>query len=129
MVPEYYSQIKLIHILAVTLSGTLFFIRGALVQTGRTQLAMRAPLRFLSYGIDTVLLTAGIALIIILPSAVFANGWLTAKLILVFAYIITGSLALKRARTASGKRWAFITALLVFAVIVSIALTGKLTIT
>ena len=40
---------------------------------------MAAPVRYLSYAIDTVLLTAALMLLTILPGAMFANGWLTAE--------------------------------------------------
>ena len=76
----FYPQIKTVHIAAVVCSGSLFFLRGALVQAGRSAWAMVAPLRYLSYGIDTVLLTAALMLLTILPGAVFANGWLATKL-------------------------------------------------
>jgi hypothetical protein len=39
-----------------------------------------APVRYLSYTIDTVLLTAALMLWTILPSGLFANGWLLALL-------------------------------------------------
>ena len=60
---------------------------------------MAAPLRYLSYSIDTVLLTAALMLLTILPGAMFANGWLATKLVLLVAYVVLGSFALKRGRT------------------------------
>ena len=39
-----------------------------------------APLRYVSYSIDSVLLTAALMLIAVLPAAVFANHWLTVRL-------------------------------------------------
>ena len=60
---------------------------------------MAAPLRYLSYGIDTVLLTAALMLLTILPGAMFANGWLAVKLALLVVYVVLGIFALKRART------------------------------
>ena len=53
----------------------------------------------LSYTIDTVLLTAALMLLTILPGAMFANGWLTTKLVLVVVYVVLGTFALKRGRT------------------------------
>ena len=79
----FYPQIKMVHIAAVVCSGSLFFVRGALVQAGRPAWATAAPLRYLSYGIDTVLLTAALMLLTILPGAMFANGWLATKLVFV----------------------------------------------
>ena len=79
------------HIGAVLRSGTLFALRGGGVLVGARR-PMSAALRYLSYSIDTVLLTAALALVAMLPSAVFANHWLTAKLGLLLVYVGPGSL-------------------------------------
>jgi len=50
----FYPQIKWVHVAAVSASGSLFALRGALVQAGRPGWAMAAPLRYASYTIDTV---------------------------------------------------------------------------
>ena len=78
---EFYPQIKAVHIAAVMASGVLFLLRGAAVQLGATW-AMAAPLRYLSYSIDTVLLTAALMLATILHQYPFVQGWLTAKVLL-----------------------------------------------
>ena len=117
----FYPQIKTVHIAAVVCSGSIFFLRGALVQAGRSAWAMGAPLRYLSYGIDTVLLTAALMLLTILPGAVFANGWLTAKLVLLVAYVVLGSFALKRGRTPRARQVYFAAATLTYVVMFGIA--------
>ena len=119
----FYPQIKIVHIAAVLCSGSLFFLRGALVQAGRSAWAMAAPLRYLSYGIDTVLLTAALMLFTLLPGAMFANGWLWAKLVLLVGYVVLGSFALKRALTPRGRALAYAAAVAIFATMVSIART------
>ena len=96
---EFYPQIKLLHIAMVVCSGSLFLLRGLLVQVGRQGVAMAAPVRWLSYAIDTTLLTAALMLLTILPHGMFANGWLTMKLVLVVVYVVLGTIALKRGRT------------------------------
>lgn len=118
---EFYPQIKLAHVLAVSLSGGLFALRGLMVLGGRQGWALWPPLRYLSYSIDTVLLTAALMLVSILPGALFANGWLTAKLVLLVPYIVLGSFALKRGRTPRGRTVAFVLALLCFASMYAIA--------
>ncbi|NNF16866.1 MAG: SirB2 family protein [Gammaproteobacteria bacterium] len=119
---EFYPDIKLFHIATVVASGSLFALRGFALQLGG-QWAMAAPLRYLSYGIDTLLLTAAILLLTILPAAVYANGWLAVKLVLLLVYIVLGSYALKRGRTASIRRICFVAALLVYASMFAIART------
>ena len=119
---EFYAQIKAVHIAAVFASGLLFLVRGAAVQFDATW-AMTAPLRYLSYTIDTVLLTAALMLATIVHQYPFVNGWLTAKVLLLVCYIVLGSLALKRGRTRAVRTTCWIVALLVYLFIVSIART------
>lgn len=117
---EFYPDIKLVHIAAVLASGALFFLRGTAVLAGG-QWAMRAPLRYLSYTIDTVLLTAAFMLLTILPSALYANGWLTVKVVLLITYIVLGTFALKRGRTARARLLCFVAAVTVYGCMLAIA--------
>lgn len=117
----YYAEFKWVHVAAVLVSGTLFFLRGLMVQSGRQDFALRAPLRYLSYAIDTVLLASALMLVAILPGATFGNGWLTVKIVLLVAYIVCGSLALKRARTQRLRLAFFVAALLTYGFMLSIA--------
>jgi uncharacterized membrane protein SirB2 len=119
---EFYPQIKTVHIAAVMASGLLFLLRGAAVQVGASW-AMAAPLRYLSYLIDTVLLTAALMLATILHQYPFVHGWLTAKVVLLVIYIVLGSFALKRGRTRAVRTSCWIAALLVYLFMVSIART------
>lgn len=119
---EFYPQIKLVHVAAVLASGTLFLLRAVAVQVG-LRLAMAAPVRYLSYTIDTVLLVSALVLMGLIHQYPFVQRWLTVKVILVAVYIVLGSLALKRARTRRARLVCAIAALLVFGLIVSIART------
>jgi uncharacterized membrane protein SirB2 len=56
----------------------------------------------------------------------FVQNWLTAKLFALIAYIVAGTVALKRGKTKGVRLAAFITALLLFAYIVKVALTRQL---
>jgi uncharacterized membrane protein SirB2 len=117
---EFYPEIKLVHVCAVIASGSLFLVRGLAVNAGATW-AMAAPLRYLSYAIDTVLLTAALMLSTILRMYPFVHSWLTAKVLLLVVYIVLGSFALKRGRTRRARIACYAAALLVFAAIVTIA--------
>lgn len=118
---EFYPQIKWVHVAAVIASGSLFLLRGLLVQAGQARLGMAAPVRWLSYTIDTALLTAAFMLFTILPGALFANGWLTAKIVLLVVYVVLGSFALKRGRTPRVRVACYLAALAVFGFMYSIA--------
>lgn len=117
---EFYPQIRAVHIAAVVLSGLLFLVRGGAVQLGASW-AMAAPLRYLSYTIDTVLLTAALMLATIIHQFPFVQGWLTAKVLLLVVYVVLGSFALKRGRTRAVRTSCWIAALLVYLFIFSIA--------
>ncbi len=91
---EFYPQIKQAHLYFVATSGALFLLRGCGVLAG-SRWPMKVGLRYLSYGIDSALLTSALMLISILPRASFANGWLISKLLLVTLYIVLGSFALR----------------------------------
>jgi uncharacterized membrane protein SirB2 len=118
---EFYPQIKSAHIACVLASGSLFAIRGAAVLSGaRWPLAL--PVRWLSYAIDTTLLTAALMLLTILPWSTFSNGWLVTKLILIVVYVVLATSALRSARTLQARAGFYVAALLTFGFVISIAL-------
>jgi len=117
---EFYPQIKWIHVAAVIASGGLFALRGLAAQFGATW-TMVAPLRYLSYTIDTVLLTAALMLSAILHQYPFVHAWLTVKVVLMVVYIVLGSFALKRGRTRSARLGYWLAALAVYGFIISVA--------
>ena len=118
---EFYPQIKWVHVASVCASGLLFLLRGVLVQAGRERLAMLPALRYLSYSIDSILLSAAFMLLTILPHGLYANGWLALKLVLLVVYVVLGSLALKRARTPRVRAVTFVAAVVVYAAMIGIA--------
>ena len=117
---EFYPQIKAVHVAAIMASGLLFLLRGAGVQAGAAW-PMAAPFRYLSYSIDTVLLTAALMLVTILHQYPFVDDWLTAKVLLLVVYVVLGTFALKRGRTRATRTACWIAALLVYLFIASIA--------
>jgi uncharacterized membrane protein SirB2 len=119
---EFYSQIRLLHIAFVLMSGSLFCLRGLMVLAGSSA-ADHVALRWLSYGIDTALLTAALMLMTLLHQYPIAQSWLTVKLLLVLVYVVCGSLALRRANSAAARRRYFAFALACYLFIVTVAIT------
>ncbi|TWT21658.1 SirB2 family protein [Luteimonas wenzhouensis] len=117
---EFYPQIKHAHIGLALLSGALFALRGALL-LGGLRWPNAAPVRYLSYAIDTALLTAAMMLLTILPGALYANGWLAVKVALIVAYVVLGVFALRRGRSRGVRALCYLLALLVFAQVYCIA--------
>ena len=117
----WYLQIKWIHIACVLASGGIFFLRGSLVLAGAQRPAMWAPVRYLSYTIDTALLTTALMLATMLHQYPFVHGWLTVKVLLLVLYIVLGSHALRRASTRRRKAVCFSAAVVVYLFIISVA--------
>lgn len=116
----YYLQIKTVHIVLALCSGGLFALRGLLVLLGQ-RWAMAAPLRYLSYTVDTALLTAALMLLVILRLNPFTTPWLALKLSLLVGYVVLGAVALTRGRTQRQRAWAWAGALLLLAAMYRIA--------
>ncbi|MBP6798746.1 MAG: SirB2 family protein [Luteimonas sp.] len=119
---EFYPQIKHAHIGLALLSGGVFALRGALLLAG-LRWPDAAAVRYLSYTIDTALLTAAMMLLTILPGALYANGWLAVKIALLVVYVVLGTFALRRGRTRRARVICYVAALLAFAQVYGIART------
>ena len=117
---EVYPQIKQFHIFVALLSGSLFALRGGFALAG-ARWPRALPVRWLSYAIDTSLLTAAMMLLSILPWPMFANGWLLAKIALLFVYVVLGVLAMRPQRSRRERSLYYAAALLAFAAIYGIA--------
>jgi len=118
---EFYPQIKFVHVLCVILSGSLFALRGAMMLAD-SRFTNHAALRYLSYAIDTTLLTAALMLITILHQYPFVQAWLTVKVFLLVVYIVLGVFALRRGRTRQVRAICYFAALFVYAYIIGVAL-------
>jgi uncharacterized membrane protein SirB2 len=119
----FYLEIRHVHIAAVTLSGALFLVRAIAGNLFDATWTMAAPTRYLSYTIDSILLTAALMLMTIVQQFPFVHDWLTVKVLLLVAYIVFGSFALKRAKTRRDRLIFSAAAIVVFAFIVGVART------
>lgn len=126
-----YIALKHLHITCVILSISLFVVRFYWRTHNSVQL-QKKWVRITPHIVDTVLLLSAIALAWISHQVPFVQGWLGAKIIALIVYIYLGSIALKKAKPLQNttspqqkqKRLiAFIAAVIVFAYIVSVALT------
>lgn len=91
----FYLEIRTVHIWAVLTSGALLLLRGLAVNLSAARWPMAAPLRYLSWTVDTVLLTAALMLTTIIRQFPFIDGWLTVKVVLLVPYIVLGYFALR----------------------------------
>ena len=117
---EFYLEIRAVHIGSVMTSGTLFLLRGLALNLFGWRWALAWPLRYLSWTVDTILLTAALMLMTIVHQYPVIDGWLTVKVLLLVPYIVLGYLAL-RAESRRNRLAAFAGAALTFLYIYSVA--------
>jgi uncharacterized membrane protein SirB2 len=117
---EYYLVLRNVHIGCAILSIALFVLRGALMLAGSPRLHATL-LRHLPHVVDTVLLTSALMLTTVIRQYPFSTGWLTVKVVLLVAYVVLGSIALKRGRTRTVRVAAFVAALSTIGFLVTVA--------
>jgi len=117
-----YLLIKTLHISCVALSITLFVLRGTLQLQSKPWRQWRL-LRVAPHMVDTVLLSSALWLAWRIGQYPFVNGWLTAKVLALLAYILLGQRALALTTPDAQRLPYFVGALLSVAYIVGVALT------
>lgn len=117
---EYYLALRHAHIGLALLSVGLFCVRG-LLMLAQSPRVHAAWLRYPSYLIDTLLLTAALMLMSVIRQYPLVDGWLTMKVFLLAAYVVLGSVALKRGRSRGARAVAFVAALLVVTLLFGVA--------
>jgi uncharacterized membrane protein SirB2 len=119
-----YLSLKHFHMSCAALSGSFFLLRGVWMLRASGMLQQRW-VRIAPHIVDTLLLASAIGLATWSHQYPGQQPWLTAKVAALLGYIVLGSIALKRGRTAGQRRAAFIAALLLFAYIVTVAITKR----
>jgi len=115
-----YVALKNLHLATIALTLTLFVLRGAWMMADSPRLQARW-VRIVPHVNDTLLLTSGISLAILMQQYPLVHGWLTAKFFALIAYIVLGTLALKRGKTKARRITAWVAALLVFGYMAAVA--------
>ena len=116
-----YAAIKHIHLLTVAISLGLFLLRSVWMLLDSPQLQKRW-VKILPHIIDTALLVSALSLCVVIGQYPFAEGWLTAKVLGLVAYIVFGTIALKRGKTKTIRVAALVAALISVAYIVGAAI-------
>jgi uncharacterized membrane protein SirB2 len=117
-----YAVLKVIHVASAIASIAGFFVRGLWRLSGRC-LPSFGWLRWAPHINDTVLLAAAVGLMVVTDQFPVADGWLTAKVLGLLAYIILGKIALSDATGGRLRPWAWLSALLMAGYVVSVAIT------
>ena len=117
-----YLLVRHLHVTCVLLSVSLFVWRGALALMSRPWRQWRV-LRVAPHVVDTVLLGSALWLAWRIGQYPFVNGWLTAKVLGLLAYVLLGLRALGQNTRQSQRLPFFGAALLTMSYIVGVALT------
>ncbi|WPC68735.1 SirB2 family protein [Rhodoferax ferrireducens] len=117
-----YLLVKYLHVTCVVLSVSLFVLRGSLELLAQPWRQWRL-LKVAPHVIDTTLLTAALWLAWRIGQYPFVNGWLTAKVLALLAYILLGMRALGKRTPQEQRLPFFLAALLSVGYIVGVALT------
>ena len=117
-----YATLKILHLSTIAISLALFVLRGLWMIAESPHLRARWA-RIVPHLNDTVLLVSGISLAYTLGLSPLEHGWLAAKIVALLAYIVLGTIALKRGRTRGRRIAAWLAALLVFGYMAAVAVT------
>ncbi len=104
----------------LSLSG--FVLRGVWMMQGSTMLNRRW-VKVSPHVVDTFLLLSGLALVLNYHIYPTEQPWLAGKLTALIAYVVLGSIALKRGKTRVIRMTAFVAALAVFGYMLLVATT------
>ncbi len=115
-----YYMIKHLHVTMVVLSALGFALRGWWMVSGNALLTHRMT-RTVPHVVDTLLLGSAIVLATMISQYPFQAPWVTAKVLGLVAYILLGTIALKRGRTRVIRVSAWFAAAMVYTWIVSVA--------
>ncbi|MEW6313351.1 MAG: SirB2 family protein [Pseudomonadota bacterium] len=118
------ASLKAVHISCVAASYGLFVTRGIWMLRD-SALLQRHWVKIVPHAIDSLLLASAILLAIAIGQYPFVHDWLTAKAIALAAYILLGTIALKRGKTKHVRLAAWIVAQAVFFYIITVALTRR----
>jgi uncharacterized membrane protein SirB2 len=117
-----YTAIKHLHMSCAAISVSFFILRFIWMRHGSSML-QQPWVRIMPHVVDTLLLASALTMVVWSGQIPFQQAWLGAKVVALFAYIVLGSIALKRGKTSQKRAFAFVAALLVFAYIVAVALS------
>ena len=116
--------LKYLHVTCVVLSISGYLLRGVWMMRASPWL-QKKWVRIVPHVIDTLLLGSAILLAIEIRQYPFVQGWLTAKVLALAAYIVVGAIGLKYGRTKKIRIAAWLGAVAIFAYIVLVALTRQ----
>jgi len=117
-----YLAIKHLHVLSAILTITGFVVRGYWMLTGSDTL-QHPVTRVLPHVVDTIFLSSGIAMLVMLGLNPLSQPWLLAKFGGLILYVLLGTVAIRRGSNLEMRAVAFVAALSMFAYVVGVAIS------
>lgn len=114
------EAIKILHVTTVLISISGFIVRGIWMMQQSAKLKLKW-VRIVPHVNDTLLLVSAITLVVGHQYPI-SSGWLVAKIIALLLYIFLGFVTFRLGKTQGIRTLAFISAVLVFAYIVLVAI-------
>lgn len=121
---EFYDEVRQIHWLMAFASGGLLFIHG-LIHLSQADNLLSTSVRYLRYGVDTVLITAALMLTNIVQQFPFIDAWLTVKFLLLMVYLFLSHITLYNTRNQRQYATVWGLALMTWLFIFSVAKTHQ----
>ena len=115
-----FLTLKTIHMCCALISFTSFLFRAYLM-VNDSKLLNHKFILVTPHLIDTLFLLSGFSMAFVLNMGLFAQGWLTMKIILLMFYLLYVGIALNRGKTKSVRVVSFFLAVFTFVYIVGIA--------
>lgn len=115
-----FLTLKIIHMCCALISFTSFLFRAYLM-VNDSKLLNHKFILVTPHLIDTLFLLSGFSMAFVLNMGLFAQGWLTMKIILLMFYLLFVGIALNRGKTKSVRVASFFLAVITFVYIVGIA--------
>ncbi len=119
-----YALLKNIHLATIVITLALFLLRGAWRLMDSPKLDQKW-VRITPHVNDTLLLASAIGMLVVAQLNPLDHHWIMAKIIALLAYIVLGTIALKRGKTPLARNLALIGALGVFAYMIAVAVTKQ----
>ena len=117
-----YLAIKYLHVSAALLSISGFILRGYWMIVESRLLTHRAT-RVVPHAVDAILLLTGIIMLVSVTLNPATQPWLLAKFTAIVAYVLLGTVAIKRGPTKEVRMVALVGAIACFAYIAGVALS------
>ena len=117
-----YLALKTVHVICATITISGFILRGIWMLRDSPLLQHKLT-RIAPHVVDTLFLLSGIFMLVIAAMNPFTQPWLLAKFVALIAYIVLGTIAIRRGPTKNARAVAFVAAIAVFGYVIGVGMS------